>query len=207
MDDIKEYYKVVDDFCEDVELVVESVRAAGFASWSPNEGMMGNTTYRGMGFVGDHAFMLRPLVPIMGSPVIPNLMFFRLANEDTERANIHSDRETGNWTCVAYLSEHEQPSGTAFYRHKPTGLIAMPSVAEMQDAGIFEELKADIESRDPDKWEQIDYVEGKYNRALIFYAPLFHSRFPINGIGKTEDEGRLVWVSHFYKLNGYGQLS
>lgn len=207
MVDIKDYYAVVDDFCDDVDRVVGSVRAAGLAPWSPNAGDMGGTYYKGMGFVGDHALMLRPIVPIVGSPIVPNLMFFRLANEDTESASIHSDRETGNWTCVVYLSEHDQPSGTAFYRHKPTGLIEMPTVREMKEMGIFEQLRADIASRDPDKWEQIDYVEGKYNRALIFYAPLFHSRFPINGIGKTEDEGRLVWVSHFYKLNGYGQLS
>ena len=82
----------------------------------------------------------------------------------------------------------------------------MPSFQEMKDMGIFESLKEDIVSRDPDKWEQIDYVEGKYNRALIFYAPLFHSRFPLEGIGTDEREGRLVWVSHFYKLNGYGEL-
>ena len=206
MDNFKDYYVVVDDFCPDVEDVVRSARAAGFAPWSPNRGEMGEYRYDGMGFVGDHAKLLKCIVPAVGNVIVPNLMFFRLATESTEQASIHSDRETGNWTCVAYLSEHEQPSGTAFYRHKPTGLIEMPSVQEMKDMGIFEELKADIVSRDPDKWEQIDYVEGKFNRALIFYAPLFHSRLPVNGFGTTAEEGRLVWVSHFYKLNGYGQL-
>lgn len=206
MDDIKEMYLVVDDFCDEIENVVASVRAAGFATWKPNKGEVGTSIYDGMGFWGNHALMLRNIIPSVGSVIVPNSMFFRYTNVGMEKAYIHSDRETGNWTCVAYLSKHEEPSGTAFFRHKPTGLIEMPSFQEMKDMGIFEELSADIVSRDPDKWEQIDYVEGKYNRALIFYAPLFHSRFPLEGIGADETEGRLVWVSHFYKLNGYGQL-
>ena len=206
MDDIKDMYVVVDDFCEDIENVVASVHAAGFATWKPNKGEVGTSVYDGMGFWGNHALMLKSIIPAVGSVIVPNSMFFRVTNVGMEKAYIHSDRETGNWTCVAYLSEHEEPSGTAFFRHKPTGLIEMPSFQEMKDMGIFESLKEDIVSRDPDKWEQIDYVEGKYNRALIFYAPLFHSRFPLEGIGTDEREGRLVWVSHFYKLNGYGEL-
>lgn len=83
----------------------------------------------------------------------------------------------------------------------------MPSFAEMQEQGIFEQLKKDMVDRTPDVWEQVGYVEGKYNRAVIFDAPLFHSRFPVEGIGSTPEEGRLVWVSHFFKMNGAGDLS
>ena len=73
--------------------------------------------------------------------------------------------------------------------------------------GIFEELKEDMVSRDPDKWVEIDRVRGVKNRALIFDAPLFHSRYPLEGIGTTLEEGRMVWVSHFYKINQSGQLT
>lgn len=83
----------------------------------------------------------------------------------------------------------------------------MPSFAEMEEQGIFDELAADMTSRDPDKWELLEYVEGKYNRAVIFEAPLFHSRYPIEGIGTEPENGRLVWVSHFFKMNGSGELS
>jgi len=82
----------------------------------------------------------------------------------------------------------------------------MPNFYDMREMGILEELKADMVSRDPDKWEQVGYVEGKYNRALIFEAPLFHSRFPLEGIGNSNENGRLIWATHFYKLNGYGEL-
>lgn len=199
-------YEVVNDFCEDVDLVKQSVFDAGFGTWRPNKGEVGSSIYEGMGFYGAHAPMLRSLIAATNSVVVPNSMFFRVTNVDTETAYIHSDREMGAHTCIVYLSEHEESYGTAFFRHKPTGLIEMPSFAEMKEMGIFEQLKEDMVERDPDKWEQLDFIEGKYNRALIFRAPLFHSRFPVHGIGDDSTSGRLIWATHFYKLNGFGEL-
>lgn len=199
-------YFTVDDFCEDIEFVKASAFAGGFGKWTPNKGEVGSSVYDGMAFYGHHAPMIRSMIGATGNVCIPNSMFFRVTNEDTEQAYIHSDREYGAHTCVVYLSEHDTPYGTAFYKHKRTGLTEMPSFEEMKEMGIFEELRDDMVSRNPDAWELLDVVEGKFNRAVIFEAPLFHSRFPIHGIGDTYEEGRLVWVSHFYKLNGYGEL-
>lgn len=204
--DIKNRYIVVDDFCPEVEDVILSSNAAGYGRWTPNKGLVGSSIYDGMNYVGSHAYMLRSLVNATESVVVPNSMFFRVTNEGFEKAYIHSDREMGAHTCVCYLSEHNTEYGTAFYRHIPTGLIEMPSVYEMKQMGILEQLSEDMVSRDPEVWEQIDVVEGKKNRAVIFDAPLFHSRFPLEGIGKTYEDGRLVWVSHFYKLHGDGSL-
>lgn len=199
-------YFVVDDFCDYLDDVKDSAFRAGFDTWNPNKGEVGSSIYEGMGLWGDHAVMLRSLMFATGRVLVPNSMFFRVTNEGTERAYIHSDRESGDHTCVCYMTEHEEPSGTAFFRHKGTGLTEMPSFKEMNELGILGELKADMVSRDPDKWEQIDYVEGKKNRAVIFEAPLFHSRYPLEGIGKTKEEGRLVWVSHFYHIDRDGDL-
>lgn len=193
-------YQVIDGFCDDLERVKASVHAAGFGTWCPNRGEVGSSIYEGMGFWGDHALMLRALVRVCGL-VVPNTTYFRMTNVGMQRAYIHSDRETGAHTCVAYLTEHDEESGTAFFRHKRTGLESMPSFAEMQEAGLMDELKADMVSRDPEKWDQIDYVRGQLNRALLFPAPLFHSRYPLEGIGTTESDGRLIWASHFYKMN------
>lgn len=198
---------VFDDFCPDLDRVVASCKAAGFDTWRPNKGEVGSSVYEGMGFWGDHALMLRALIRHTGGLVVPNSMFFRVTNPGMERAYIHSDRESGAHTCVAYLSDHPgEDYGTAFYRHVPTGLHAMPSFDEMRADGSFEQLKADMVSRDPDKWELVDYVRGRKNRALVFPAPLFHSRFPLEGLGTSVDDGRLVWVSHFYKMAGNGEL-
>lgn len=199
-------YLVIDNFCHDPEKVRQSALAAGLGTWLPNKGEVGSSIYEGMGFWGDHSLMVSALMRAMGGVVVPNSMFFRSTNVGMEKAYIHSDRESGNHTCVAYLTEHGDYSGTAFYMHKRTGLKMMPSFAEMHDQGILDELKQDMVSRDPDKWVQLDYVRGEYNRALIFQAPLFHSRYPTDGIGISPESGRMVWVSHFYKLGPNGDL-
>lgn len=197
---------VVDDFCPEIDLVIQSSNAAGYGTWAPNKGEVGSSVYEGMNYVGHHSLMLRALIDALGTVIVPNSMFFRVTNEGFEKAYIHSDRQTGNHTCVAYLSDHDVPYGTAFYRHKPTGLTEMPSFEEMKEQGIFEQLSEDMVSRDEDKWELLEYVEGKKNRAVIFEAPLFHSRYPVEGIGDSAENGRLIWASHFYKLHGDGTL-
>jgi hypothetical protein len=199
-------FLVVDNFCPNLDWVAASAHASGFGTWAPNKGEVGSSIYEGMSFWGEHASMVLALMRATGGIVIPNSMFFRVTNVGMERAYIHSDRESGTNTCVAYLTDHAEDSGTAFFRHKRTGLEAMPSFAEMHESGLMDELREDMVSRDPAKWEQLDYVQGRKNRALIFPAPLFHSRFPLDGIGTTPDEGRMVWVSHFHKINPAGEL-
>lgn len=199
-------YLVVDNFCEEPDRVRQSAITAGFDTWRPNKGEVGSSIYDGMGFWGDHALMVRSLMRAVGGPIVPNTLYFRITNTDTEQAYIHSDRESGSHTCVCYLTEHPEEYGTAFFMHKPTGLVAMPTFKEMQEWGIFDALKADMVSRDPDKWVQTDFVRGMKNRALIFNAPLFHSRFPLGGIGSGIDDGRMVWVSHFHKLSPSGEF-
>lgn len=204
--DIKDRYIVVDDFCEEIEEVVQSVHDAGFSTWLPNKGMVGSSIYEGMGFIGFHALMLRSLIEATGKIAVPNTMFFRNTQVGMEKAYIHSDRQMGDHTCVAYLSKHDVPFGTAFYRHKPTGWVEMPTFEDMITMGVMDKMAEDMVNRDPEVWELIDVVEGKYNRAVIFDAPLFHARHPIEGIGSNNEEGRLVWASHYYELLGDGSL-
>ena len=199
-------YLVTDDFCPDVELVKQSAMAAGLDTWAPKKGEVGSSIYEGMGFWGEHALMLAPLMRAIGGVVVPNSMFFRATNVDTEAAYIHSDRMSGNHTCVAYLTDHDAIYGTAFWRHKRTGLTEMPTFEQMRDMGLLDELKRDMVSRDPAKWDQLDFVHGRKNRALIFPAPLFHSRVPVDGFGTDVQSARMVWVSHFYKLAPNGEL-
>ena len=198
--------QVVDDFCPYAEDVALSGLRAGFSTWLPEKGQVGSSKYEGMGFWGNHANMMASLIKHTRTVVVPNSMFFRTTLHDTETAYIHSDRTTGNYTCVCYLSEHEQEYGTAFYRHKPTGLLEMPSFDDQKVLGLDKLLAADMVARGDDVWEKTGFVQGKFNRAVIFDAPLFHSRIPVTGFGDNEDEGRLIWASHFYKLKGSGEL-
>lgn len=184
---------IVNDFCKDAQDVRESALAAGFGTWTPNSSLVGSGKYTGMGFMGKHAIMLHALSMHMGKPVIPNSMFFRVSNVDSERAYIHSDRSQGQWTCVCYLSEHEDEYGTGFWKHKETGLIEMP------EEWMTDEAKAkEMVEGSSSKWELRDVCAGAFNKAVIFKAPLFHSRLPMTGIGTGETDGRLIWGCHFY---------
>jgi hypothetical protein len=200
-------FQVVDGFCERIDQVRKSCLNSGFGKWAPNQGLVGSSKYDGMNFWGDHALMLQSLAAAVAAPVFPNAMFFRNTNKETEKAYIHSDRHSGNHTCIVYLSEHGENTGTAFWRHKSTGLTYMPPFEVQKEQGIFEELKEDMVSGDPDKWEQLDYARAVCNRALLFQAPLFHSRFPLSGFGEgAHGEDRLIWATHYFKLNASGGL-
>lgn len=191
-------FTVVDDFTPHAERVRASALAAGFGTWRPNKGEVGSSVYTGMNFWGEHALMVHALGRAFGGPVIPNSMFFRVTNEDTEAAYVHSDREAGDFTAIVYLSEHDSDAGTGFYRNRRTGMIQMPSFEVMRaDPVEFEKLKAEIVGGGADDWELLDFVRGRFNRVLIFDGPLFHARHPKTGFGATPEAGRMVWVCHF----------
>lgn len=200
---MRDSIRVIDDFCPEVERVIASVHNAGFGTWRPNKGEVGSSVYDGMGFWGDHAWLLRSLAIAEGTHVLPNTTFFRVTRPGMERAYIHSDRETGARTCVVYLSEHEDTYGTAFYRHRATGLTAMPTFAEMHGNHVFDQLKHDMVHGTDKEWEQVGFVHGVMNRAVIFDAPLFHARIPLHGIGTNDTDSRLVWACHFYTPNTF----
>lgn len=191
-------YAVVDGFCVDPDGVRASVLDAGIGTWLPNRGAIGSSIYEGMGFWGQHSKMVAALTAAMGCSIFPNAMFFRVTRPGMERAYIHSDRDTGAYTCVCYLSDHDEDFGTAFYRHKATGLTEMPSIYEVVNTPHLSDLKRDITEGGEKEWERLDYVGGLFNRAVIFHAPLFHSRMPLNGIGTNDEDSRMVWACHFH---------
>lgn len=197
---MKDSIIVKDDFSPYTEQVKASAYESGFGTWTPNKGIVGTSIYEGMNYVGRHDLMLRALSGAMGTPVYPALTFFRVTKPDTEPAYIHSDRTHGDWTCIVYLSEHKERSGTAFYRHRESGMTEMPSFEDLaKTPELFDKLKTQMVTGSEDDWEMTDFVSGRFNRALIFNAPLFHSRFPKQGLGDGSDEsGRLVHVTHFY---------
>lgn len=191
---------VTDNFVENAEIVRQSALRSGFGSWRPTKGEVGSSVYDGMNFWGMHAPMIRGVCGLMGKQVYPNDMFFRVTNEDTEAAYVHSDRESGDYTAIVYLSHHEdEGSGTGFFKHRETGAIRMKSFAQMnEESESFERLKSQMVRGSADDWEMVDFIPGRFNRAVIFDAPLFHARLPKNGFGDSAESGRMVWACHFY---------
>jgi hypothetical protein len=197
---MKDSIIVKDDFCPHAQQVLASAHESGFGTWRPNRGEVGSSVYEGMNFVGRHDLMLRSLSAALGRPVFPSATFFRATKPGTEAAYVHSDRMHGDWTAIVYLSEHAEVSGTGFFRHRQSGLREMPTFEELrQTPEFFETLKTQMVSGEDRDWEQLDFVRGLFNRALIFHAPLFHARRPQNGLGDgTDATARIVWVCHFY---------
>lgn len=192
-------YVVVDNFVPDPDRARASVLAAGVGTWRPNKGAVGSSIYDGMCFWGDHAQLFEGLVQALTKVVIPSAMFFRATNLDTERAYVHSDRESGAYTCIAYLSQHDERTGTGFYRHRRTGALEMPPLDELaRDPEEFARLKLEMVRGSEDDWELVDFVRGEYNRALIFPAPLFHARTPEHGFGVSLEDARLIWCCHYF---------
>jgi hypothetical protein len=189
---------IIDQFTTRIDEVRSSALASGFGTWRPNKGEVGSSVYDGMNFWGKHSVMLVALANAIGRPVFPNNMFFRVTNQDTEAAYVHSDRESGDYTCIAYLSDHRERSGTGFYRHRETGMTHMPSFAQLsEDPPLFDRLKQQMVAGSDADWEQLDFVRGLYNRAVIFDAPRFHARSPRHGFSDNAEDGRMVWVCHF----------
>lgn len=194
---------IIDDFCPRIDEVRASALASGFGTWKPNKGEVGSSLYEGMNFWGKHSLLVNALSFYIGRPVFPNNMFFRVTNADTEAAYVHSDRESGDFTCIVYLSDHAEQSGTGFYRHRESGMTHMPTFAQMaQDRDAFERLKVQMVSGSESDWEQLDFVRGLYNRGVVFDAPRFHARCPRHGFAETVEAGRMVWVCHFVTVVG-----
>ncbi len=190
---------VIEKFTPYIDIVRQSAIAAGFSTWEPASAEVGSGKYAGMSFVGAHATMNYALMKHLGRVIIPNLMFFRLTLPDTEPGYVHSDREAGQFSAIVYLSEHKERFGTAFYRHKDSGLTEMPSFDELRkDPVFFEKLKVDMVHGGEDAWEETTYVGGAYNRAVVFSSPLFHQRIPSGGCGSGPEDGRLIFACHFF---------
>lgn len=188
---------------EGLDAIRLSAINGGFGTWSPPSAVIGSGKYEGMSYIGDHAPLHQALTGVMGQSIFPNQSFFRILTESTEKRYIHSDRSSGQFTCITYLSDHgEDVSGTEFYKHRATGRTEMPSLKEMQDNGELAQMSNEMVDGSDDHWEKLDFVRGLYGRMLIFNSPLFHARFPLHGIGISPENARMIWVCHFMTTGG-----
>lgn len=184
-----------------LKVVRDSALASGFGTWAPGEGDLGRSKYAGINYNGKHGILMEAVSNVMGgTPIFPNQMFFRITRpNECDHGFIHSDRMYGMKTAIIYLTESpkDQPvSGTSFFRHIPTGDLAMPDPVRLTTKEVAQLKKDALEGGDK-TWQQTDFVAGVFNRLLVFDAPLYHSRWPKQGYGETNEDGRMVWVTHF----------
>lgn len=196
--DVLPWIMVVDKFVPNPDEIRQSALVTGFGTWHPTNTVMGYKNYDGVNINGMHAPLVRGLVKAMGCAVYPASMIFRVTGEKSDPSRVHSDRMFGQFSCIVYLSQEDDESGTGFYRHIDTDSYEHPQVDEaLVKSREFEQLKRDMDAASDECWDQVHFVKGQYNRALIFKAPLYHARVPKLGIGTTPENSRMVWVCHF----------
>ncbi len=176
---------VIDNFFPDFDRVLAHAKTSEYYDWTGPDGQ----TYKRVSLtrvptLGESLQRAVGYIEILGSAYRLNF------NGELPNNLIHTDLGWGTHALVVYLNA--PGSGTAFWRHKKSGLIELVNLAQDENLST---VAPDWDN--PDAWEQIDFVEAKPNRAVIYKSSWFHSRFPFEAGGTSEDDGRLAVVSFF----------
>ena len=111
-----------------------------------------------------------------------------------DRTWIHAD-SWNKWAGVCYLTPNAPLSGgTGLFKHKETGLIAAPKLAN----GETNRELLDIICRDGQdytKWERTDTIANVFNRLVIYRGDHFHAS--LDYFGKDINDGRLFQTFFF----------
>ena len=122
---------------------------------------------------------------------------FRIMLKETgSQLKVHLDG-LSDWTGVLYLNPDEAcQGGTAFYRHRTTGLDGRASSEKIRQLGYenWESLEKSIINPDTlnsSAWEEILFVGMKFNRLVLFKGnELFHCL--THSFGHDKTNGRMT---------------
>lgn len=179
---------VLDDFLPEEEFI--AVRERGRLSPFHDHVFYDGETYKRV-WVGDIPELKAEVEETLGREAYWLGTGFRLNYEgELPNAGIHTDVGYGDLAFVYFLNDVAD-TGTAFFRHIPTGRTAL-FPGEME---LLKELEQDW--NDMSKWEVVSVVPAKPNRIVIFSSYMFHSRWPLEGKGTTPEDGRLIAVGFF----------
>lgn len=175
--------RVDDDVLPDFPAYVAGTRGQVFSSVEPSPGAV----FHGIAPAVSDA--LPQWIAARYPALTPTKTFVRQSPAGQAEPNfIHTDRDMGDWTAIAYLTEAPPDGdGTTFWRWRETGAIA--STATTGEA-LLEEWLA---WRDGAQWERWHTVPARPNRVVLFPACYFHSRALPANYG-TGDTARLIQV-------------
>ncbi len=121
------------------------------------------------------------------------------------RLKVHVDG-AADWTGLIYLNLLEQcRGGTAFYRHKKTGLEGPPAQYQAEALGLtdpqeFESIIVEADTLNSEAWEQTTFVGMRFNRLLLFRGnELFHCH--TSAWGTAMEDARLTQNFFFNSCN------
>jgi GNAT superfamily N-acetyltransferase len=101
---------------------------------------------------------------------------------------IHTDRDMGDWTAIAYLTaDPPAGDGTTFWRWRATGQLRSTAVDGEALLGEW------VAWRDQAQWAPWHIVPARPNRLILFPAAYFHSRALPDNYG-TGDTARVIQV-------------
>lgn len=191
-------YAQFDDFAADIDEVRRSVIRGGFSTQTGPDGAL----YTGISlFPVPHWY--HRIGECVQSKIIPKLSAFRLnLAGEFPHSWVHSDDICAKFASVLYLNPPEQCfGGTAFWKHKILNIDKLPAREELN--GTAETFYKDME-RDwkyLPLWEQVDFVPMESNRFITYPTCFFHSRFPFEGFGSGPEDGRLIWICFYDKVD------
>lgn len=116
-------------------------------------------------------------------------MFMRMSPKGVHCPHkVHHDSLMGEYSLMLYLNDGE--GGTSIVRHNETGIGYAP------ENEIFTHI-IQKDQNNPEKWERVETVQMKQNRAFIFEANRMHCAEPIGGFGKDQSDSRIVLTCFF----------
>lgn len=114
-------------------------------------------------------------------PLEENGVFYQgfSQGEKSEVPGVHSDEPYNDITVVIYLTPNLPfDCGTSLWQHGATGLTDPATVADAKRLKIkLKHLQEQLEkeSKQKDKWLEIDRIGYRFNRMLAFPSGVFHS--------------------------------
>lgn len=175
--------KIIDDFCPDFGWLLQEAANATYTTIE-HDGL----SYRNI--AATNATWAYPLFEVHLGSAERKSDFFRLYVQHGEQSTfIHSDIGIADFVAILSLVPKGRHNGSlAFWRHKKLGWSEpdpndLKGVRQAERDGLIE-----------DRWDMLEEIEMISNRCVIFPAPFYHSRYPLDW---TKDHPRIVQIFFF----------
>lgn len=188
---------VIDDFYQNPEAVRKLALNADYKDVTQLNypGFQSVKSYSSAALVEKFEKILRRSLD--ANPVQSTFGKFRIMLRETgSRLKVHLDGGC-DWTGVLYLNLPEDcQGGTAFYRHRRTGLEGRVPMGRVRSLGFqdWDSLERSIiepDTLDATAWEQTMYIGMKFNRLVLFKGnELFHCH--THSFGSNKGDGRMT---------------
>lgn len=203
---------IVDDFYAKPDAVRAKALKAHYADISPTDypGFASKQTI-------DSASLQQRFSELIGAQLnVDSARFtwggFRFITEDSgSRPKVHADVAV-DWAGMVYLTPGAPSrAGTAFYRHRATGLESPPTDRAARAMGFADASEFDDKVIRPDKadlsrWEEIAHIGPVYNRLILFRGGDFYHA-PLAGCGDSPESARLTHIFFFNVIPDPGTAS